>query len=210
MGGEMVIRNCKVVAVDGTHETGKSTLVAGLAAYLKSLGVNAAHFTEVARRSPYLEEAFFQPDGIVDIFTELSLFTTHVTEELNAARHHDILICDRTALNVLGYADVYLTDDGCPSNDSYVRAMREFARHYGAIYDIVFYLTDRYTSPYVDPYRPVDESHRDAVDVAVQANYSALGINVVTVPVGLSLAEKVAWTGAKVVDLLPLTAEVGQ
>jgi nicotinamide riboside kinase len=206
----MTIRQCKVVAVDGTHETGKSTLVAGLAAQLKSLGINAAHFTEVARRSPYLEEVFFQADGVVDIFTELALFVTQVAEELNAARHHDVLICDRTVVNVIGYADVYLSGESRHSNESYVQAMREFARHYGGIYDIIFYLTDRYSSPYVDPYRPVDESHRDAVDSAVQANYSALGMNVVTVPSGMSLAEKVAWTGGQVAGLLPSTEKAEQ
>jgi AAA domain len=207
--GKMTIRNCKVVAIDGTHETGKSTLVAGLLGHLKSQGVNATQITEIARSSSYLEEAFFQPDGIVDIFTELSLFAGQIAEELEAARHHDVLICDRSVVNVLGYVDVYMVAERQTPVASYIGAMREFTRSYASIYDIVFYLNDRYSSPYADPYRPPDQLHREAVDAAVLANYSAFGIELVKVPLSLDLGAKVAWTAGYVFDLLKSDSKSG-
>ena len=63
----MAIMNCTLIAIEGTHCTGKSTLVHAITAYYKSHNVHAASFTEVARASAFVEQVVIHGKGCFDI-----------------------------------------------------------------------------------------------------------------------------------------------
>jgi hypothetical protein len=50
------------------------------------------------------------------VVTEVDLFAAQLTATLRASRHHDLLICDKTIVNVLAYARMVLTKVAhCPA-----------------------------------------------------------------------------------------------
>lgn len=59
----MPIRNCTVVAVEGTHASGKTTLIHALTSYYRARGVHANCTGEPARNSPFMEEIVLHGKG---------------------------------------------------------------------------------------------------------------------------------------------------
>ncbi|MGH8903140.1 MAG: hypothetical protein ACRDYA_16085 [Egibacteraceae bacterium] len=52
----MSVRGCTVIAVEGTHASGKTTLVHARIAYYRQHGVHVDGTGEPARTSPFIEE----------------------------------------------------------------------------------------------------------------------------------------------------------
>lgn len=52
----MPARDCRLVAVEGTHASGKTTLVHALVAHYRAEGVLAGCSEEPARTSPFMED----------------------------------------------------------------------------------------------------------------------------------------------------------
>lgn len=104
----MTVRDCVVVAVEGTHASGKTTLVHALAAHYRARGALVDCAAEPARTSPFIEETVIYGKGAFDLVTEVDLFAAQLTATLRAARHQHLLICDKTIVNVLAYARMVL------------------------------------------------------------------------------------------------------
>ena len=51
-----MLRDCVVIAVEGTHASGKTTLTHALAAHYREQGIHVATVEEPARHSPFVEE----------------------------------------------------------------------------------------------------------------------------------------------------------
>jgi thymidylate kinase len=51
-----VLRDCVVLAIEGTHASGKTTLAHALTAYYREHGIHVAVVEEPARHSPFIEE----------------------------------------------------------------------------------------------------------------------------------------------------------
>ncbi len=94
----------KIIAVTGTHGTGKTTLTFQLAYHYKQEGANVKIIQEVARACPFPlnKEMTFE--------TALWIFYEHSRKELEASKDHDIVICDRTSFDSFVYAS-YLNID---------------------------------------------------------------------------------------------------
>ena len=105
----MTIMNCRLIAIEGAHCTGKSTLVHAITARYKSRNVHAASFTEVARASAFVEQVVIHGKGCFDITAELQLLAAQIAQEQLLARYHQLLICDRSVANVLGYSRILLS-----------------------------------------------------------------------------------------------------
>src|SRR5690242_18457176 len=84
----MPIRDCKVIAVEGTHASGKTTLMHALTGYYRERGVHATCIDEPARSSPFMEEIVLHGKGEFDLITELDTFAQQLSSQLRAARHH--------------------------------------------------------------------------------------------------------------------------
>src|SRR6266700_780046 len=116
--GTPVLRDCAVLAIEGTHASGKTTLTHALAAYYRERGIHVACVEEPARHSPFIEEIVVHGKGRFDLECEADLFAAQLSAQLRAARQHTMIICDKTIANVLAYAWLVL-----PAADRVVRSM---------------------------------------------------------------------------------------
>jgi len=89
----------KLIAITGTHGTGKTTLSFLLAAEYKKLGANVKIIQEVARSCP------FPLNDDMTRETALWIYHEHSKKELEACRDHDVVICDRTSFDSFVYAE---------------------------------------------------------------------------------------------------------
>ena len=58
-----MLRDCVVIAVEGTHASGKTTLTHALAAHYRERGIHVATVEEPARHSPFIEEIVVHGKG---------------------------------------------------------------------------------------------------------------------------------------------------
>ncbi|MFI7214675.1 ATP-binding protein [Micromonospora maritima] len=201
----MTIRTCVVVGIEGTYAAGKSTLVHALTAHYRARGVLVACTPEPARTSPFIEETVIHGKGAFDLTTEVDLFGAQLSTTLRAARHHDLLICDKTAINVLAYARLVLAAPPGSHEAAVLQAMAVFCRAWApSTYDAVFFLPDAYTDP-ADPMRAKVAHLQDETATAVRAACAEAGVALHDVPPGLDLAERVAHLARRVDGLLNLT-----
>lgn len=85
------------VAFIGTHGTGKTTLCYDLVAALKRQNINADVVKEVARLSP------LPINRKTSLDAQTWILMTQVAEEIRAASQHDVVVCDRSALDNYAY-----------------------------------------------------------------------------------------------------------
>jgi hypothetical protein len=199
----MSVRGCVLVGIEGTHASGKTTLVHALTAYYRQRGVLVDCTGEPARTSPFIEEIVIHGKGGFDLPTEVDLYATQLSATLRAARHQHLLICDKTIVNVLAYARMVL-DTPVGSHDAAVLdAIAEFCRAWApATYDAVFYLPDHYHHP-ADPLRAKVAHLQAETAEAVRATCADVGLALLDVPAGLDTAGRVAWIARRVDPLLP-------
>ena len=171
----MSVRGCVLVAIEGTHASGKTTLAHALTAHYRARGVLVDCVPEPARTSPYIEETVIHSKGAFDLATEVDLFAAQTSATLRAARHQHLLICDKTIVNVLAYARLVLTADPSSVDVAVLDAMAAFCQAWAPItYDVVFYLPDRYTVP-ADPLRAKVAHLRAETAEAIRGACAAVG-----------------------------------
>lgn len=107
----------KIIAITGTHGTGKTTLSYQLAAHYKQLGHNVKIIQEVARSCPFPINAGMTTETMLWIFFE------HMRKELEAMKSHDIVISDRTVFDSFAYGE----NAGLKINESPAIAYKEIA-----------------------------------------------------------------------------------
>ena len=196
----MSARDCVVVAVEGTHASGKTTLVHALTAHYRAQGVLVECTGEPARTSPFIEETVIHGKGHFDLVTEVDLFAAQLSATLRAARHHHLLICDKTVVNVLAYARMVLGATPDTHDAAVLDAMAGFCRAWAPTYDAVFYLPDRYQQS-ADAFRAKVAHLQDETATAVRDAYAQVGLPLIDVPAGLDVGARVAWIARRVDDL---------
>jgi nicotinamide riboside kinase len=100
------------IAFVGSHGVGKTTLCFDLAAQLKRRGVNVDMVKEVARASPLPVNRKTSREA------QLWILATQVAEEIRAASHSDVVVCDRAALD--NYAYFFLACGRDPAVEKFV------------------------------------------------------------------------------------------
>jgi hypothetical protein len=201
----MTIRACVVVGIEGTHAVGKTTVAHALTAHYRARGVLVDYVPEPARTSPFIEEAVIHGEGSFDLTTEVDLFDAHLSATLRAARHHDLLICDKTVINVLAYARLVLPGDGAEA--AVLDAMAGFCRAWAPItYDAIFFLPDAYADPAevirVDPMRAKISHLQEQTAAAIRAACHDCAVLLHELPAGLDLPNRVGDLARRVDVLL--------
>ena len=192
---------CTVVALEGAHGTGKSTLAHALVAHYKARSVNAGLVPETARRSAFVEEIVIHGSGVFGMEAELQLFAAHIAEEQLAARHHELIVCDKTLANVVGYARL-LTSNLHESADI-LQAMAGLVAIYSSYYDNVFYMSEMYDPAITkDPYRPVDRRFQIDADQYIRRACEDAGMRLTDLPRGLTMEAQVAWVSKEIDKVL--------
>jgi thymidylate kinase len=167
----------KLIAITGTHGTGKTTLSFILAAEYKKLGANVKIIQEVARSCPFpLNENMTKE-------TALWIFHEHSKKELEAIRNHDIVICDRTSFDSFVYAahleipmDIYLI---------------EWAHSHLYEYDTLFYVKPSEKPPLNDGTRSIDLQFQSQIDTEFKRYLS--GIDLEKIDSSLIFKEDYKW-----------------
>jgi predicted ATPase len=118
-------------AISGRDHTGKTTICHAVTARLRAQGVDADMVDEQSRRSVALAE------GRRGISTQLDLFARTVVVELEVARSSEVVVCDRSLVDILAYTDL-LPPDEDPVDAAMRAAMDAFAEHFLATYAAIF------------------------------------------------------------------------
>jgi predicted ATPase len=197
-----VLRDCVVIAIEGTHASGKTTLTHALAAYYRERGIHVATVEEPARHSPFIEEIVVHGKGQFDLETEADLFGAMLSAQLRAARQHTMIIADKTIANVLAYARIVLPAPAGSRQAAVLTAMEVFCRAWAPLYDVVFYCCDTYAQQQAgDPYRAKVLDLQSAADRVVRQTCAATGQHIIDIPPGMTTAERVAWVSARAAKL---------
>ncbi|MEU6718370.1 AAA family ATPase [Nonomuraea sp. NPDC046802] len=186
----MPIRDCVVVAIEGTHASGKTTLVHALTSRLRASAIHAECTGEPARYSPFVEEVVLHGKGTFDLTTELDLFAMQLTTQLRAARHRTVLITDKTLANVIAYARLLLPAADKPA----LAAMTQLCCAVSGMYDAVFYCTDAFNPDQPgDSFRSKVADRQHDIDTALRSTCAETGIPLTDVPQRLTTAARVDW-----------------
>jgi len=197
-----MMRGSVVVAIEGTHASGKTTLTHALAAHYRERGIHVATVEEPARSSPFIEEIVVHGHGQFDLETEADLFGAQLSAQLRAARQHAMIIADKTIANVLAYARLVLAAPPGSREEAVLQAMETFCRAWAPLYDVVFYCCDQFSQQQDgDPYRARVLDLQPAADRVVRQTCAAAGQHIIDIPPGLTAAERVSWTAARVARL---------
>src|SRR4029434_9499597 len=81
----------------GTHGVGKTTLCFDVGAVLKKRGLHVDLVKEVARLSP------LPINRKTSLEAQLWILMTQVAEEIRSAAYHEVVVCDRSALDNYAY-----------------------------------------------------------------------------------------------------------
>jgi nicotinamide riboside kinase len=189
---EVAIRGCGVVAIEGAHGSGKSTLVSSAVGHFRAIGVNASGVSERARDSPFFEAALVYGGPPIDEAAELHILGEQIAAEQVQAMRSKLLIVDRSLMNVPSYWTVRFASQDLTRNLLYTD-MRTFVESYCQhIYDLVFLVSDHYVDP-ADELRETDESFRVAVASQLESDLAVMRDRVVRVPKGLAPMERLTF-----------------
>jgi predicted ATPase len=197
-----MLRDCVVLAVEGTHASGKTTLTHALAAWYREHGIHVATVEEPARRSPFIEEIVVHGKGQFDLECEVDLFAAQLSRQLRTARQHTMIICDKTVANVLAYARLVLPAPPGSREAASLDAMEVFCRAWADVYDAVFYCCDRFSQHQIgDPYRAKVLELQPAAERVVRSTCATVGQKVIDIPPNMTTADRVRWIDARVTKL---------
>jgi nicotinamide riboside kinase len=111
------------VAFIGTHGVGKTTLCYDLASVLKRHGINVDMVKEVARLSP------LPINRKTSLEAQTWILATQVAEEIRSASQHEVVVCDRSALDNYAYLSF-----ACGRQ----KAIERFVDYWMKTYDLLF------------------------------------------------------------------------
>lgn len=191
----MVLRNSKIIAFDGTHASGKTTLIYAVAARLRFEGLHVAVLPEPARSSPFVDDVVIHQAGHFDMLLELDIFAAHLTNCVRAARSHQLVLSDKTLVNVLAYTRLLVDIQPGSWDQEMVRAMETWCQVWGRAYDAVFFTQDHYGNAMggTDRYRSRVTHLQDQADRAVREEYARLGPPIIEIPLKLDLEARCNW-----------------
>lgn len=150
------------VAFVGTHGVGKTTLCFDLAAQLKRLDLGVDIVKEVARRCPLP----INEDTTFD--AQAWILHTQIAEEIEAASHYEVVVCDRSVLDNYAYlvARVGRRAELEP-------LVREWVRSYQALFKVPVL-----SAPAFDGKRAVSPSFQQEIDGIIDELVHELGVTV--------------------------------
>ena len=197
-----MLRDCIVLAIEGTHASGKTTLTHALAAHYREQGIHVATVEEPARNSPFIEEVVVHGKGHFDLETEVDLFGAQLSAQLRAARQHTMIITDKTIANVMAYAWLVLQTPPGSREAAVLEAMKTFCQAWSPVYDAVFYCCDRYDQHQEgDPYRAKVLDLQSAADRVVRSTCATVGQRIIDIPPNMTTSERVRWITARAAKL---------
>ncbi|WP_106189079.1 AAA family ATPase [Umezawaea tangerina] len=160
-------------AISGTHLTGKTTLCHDVVARLLRRGYAVSLALEPSRISRYLA------GGSRGHMTQLELFAGTIAAEVEALRSAEIVICDRSLLDVLAYTDA-LSIDLSRHKEVLAQAMSAFSELYIPTYDMIFRPAWRFSMvDSVDPLREEGDALQEYIDQRICHHAERIGVGLI-------------------------------
>lgn len=185
-----MIKGKPLIAFDGTHASGKTTLKYQVAARLKEKGMNCVVLPEPARNSPLVDDVVLREMGKFDIPLEIDLIMNHITQCIRGTRDGQIILSDRTPVNVLAYTELLVRSEDDLENEL-LEKCSSLVESWVQSYDLIFYCQDYYIADLQkDSLRNKVVGIQKEVDVETKKQYDKFGCEIQLVPKGLSLDEK--------------------
>ncbi len=136
------------IAFIGTHGVGKTTLCYDLAGLLKHEGLDVDIVKEVARLSP------LPINRQTSLDAQTWILMTQVAEEIRSASRHQVVVCDRAALDNYAYMAL-----ACGRQ----KAIERFVDYWMQTYDLLFKVSVSGEAP-ADGVRDTDHVFVRAID----------------------------------------------
>lgn len=156
------------VAFIGSHGVGKTTLCYELASQLKREGVHVDMVKEVARLSP------LPINRQTSLDAQTWILMTQVAEEIRSQSYHDVVVCDRSALDNYAYMAL-----ACGRQKPFER----FVAHWMKSYDVLFKVPIAGEAP-VDGIRDTDAFFMRSIDQLVDTLLKEMKIEAQALPQG--------------------------
>jgi nicotinamide riboside kinase len=156
------------VAFIGTHGVGKTTLCYDLAGGLKKAGVAVDMVKEVARLSP------LPINRKTSLDAQTWILMTQVAEEIRSAAYHEVVVCDRSAID--NYAYMMLA---CGRQ----RPFERFVAHWMKSYDLLFKVPISGAAS-ADGVRDTDEFFMRSIDALVDSLLAEMKVPHEVLPAG--------------------------
>jgi len=131
-------------AITGAPGAGKTTLCHATTAALKKIGINAGMVHEAARDSQYLHA------GDRSLAMHVEVLGLHISNEMRARRMHHVVVCDRSVIDFLTYAELRFGAPVGRADEILFACLQSAARDYATLYDHIFVPA---------PYKLVDRGH---------------------------------------------------
>ncbi len=144
-----------------------------------------------------MEEIVIHHRGTFDLAAEVDVFAAHLQSQLRTARNHQLLIADKTIINVLAYARILLDIEPESIDAAVLDAMGNFCRAWAHTYDMVFFTHDHYSQS-SDGFRAKVVGLQDTAATALRELYQQLDVPVVDIPLGYETAQRVEWIAQRV------------
>lgn len=123
------------IGIIGTHYSGKTALCHQVVGQLRSEGFLIDYVREAARNSYYLAS------GIFNYAMQLDILNRQISEELEVLRTSDLVICDRTVIDVLAYS-YNLPEPESKLESIYKKCIEITAYEFLKTYDLLLFKTD--------------------------------------------------------------------
>ncbi len=171
------------IALIGSHGVGKTTLCYELAAELKRRGADVEMVREIARSCPLPINQETTTDA------QSWILHTQIAAEIHAAAEHEVVLCDRSALD--NYC--YLVQAA-----GTVSAWERFLDAWIPTYDVLVKvpITDQ---PAFDGIRAVDPSFQQRIELLLEGMITTRGI----APLRLAANDRDGWSRRIVDTMLP-------
>jgi nicotinamide riboside kinase len=156
------------VAFIGTHGVGKTTLCYDLAGALKREDLSVDVVKEVARLSP------LPVNRQTSLEAQTWILTTQVAEEIRSASRHQVVVCDRSALDNYAYMAF-----ACGRQ----KPVERFVRWWLKTYDLLFKVPISGAAS-ADGFRDTDEFFMRGIDQLVDTLLHEMKVPHETLPAG--------------------------
>ena len=156
------------VAFIGTHGVGKTTLCYDLAGGLKKAGVAVDMVKEVARLSP------LPINRKTSLDAQTWILMTQVAEEIRSAAYHEVVVCDRSAIDNYAYRVL-----ACGRQ----RPFERFVAHWMKSYDLLFKVPISGAAS-ADGVRDTDEFFMRSIDALVDSLLAEMKVAHEVLPAG--------------------------
>lgn len=181
-----------LIAVEGTHCTGKSTFATALAAALLDLGWRVGLVGEVVRENLAIVD-HVRSATTFTLESQIQLAAHHLHAEATSAVGHEIVVTDRSVLNVLGYLDAQDMTGHDPDAADLAHTFRAFVTHATRRYQAIFFLHDHFPIDRSDPLRSGTHRWQTQVHTGLEAALGGARCPVHHVPTGLTTTDRVAF-----------------